>query len=163
MSEALRDVFRHNSWANRALVDYCATSLSPAQLAISDSAVYGSIEVTLRHLLGAEAFYWSMFSGGLPSWAQPDEQAASLEQMWAWAENLERLWHELLQQPVDAGAVLISRREGRPDRHMRAAMLLVQAVHHGNVHREQVCHLITSLGLQPPDVSAYAWEREGRP
>jgi hypothetical protein len=38
--------------------------------------------------------------------------------------------------------------------------VLVQAIHHGNVHREQVSHVLTALGLEPPDTSGWRFGRE---
>jgi hypothetical protein len=34
------------------------------------------------------------------------------------------------------------------------SVLVVQALHHGNAHREQVCAVLTGLGIEPPDVQA---------
>jgi uncharacterized damage-inducible protein DinB len=45
----------------------------------------------------------------------------------------------------------------------RAGIFLAQAINHANHHREQVCAILTGLGLEPPDIQAweYAW-RTGR-
>ena len=36
------------------------------------------------------------------------------------------------------------------------------AINHANHHREQVCAILTGLGIQPPDIQAweYAWSAE---
>ena len=40
---------------------------------------------------------------------------------------------------------------------------VAQALHHGNVHREQICAAITRLGMEPPDVQAWSYgEATGR-
>jgi hypothetical protein len=36
-------------------------------------------------------------------------------------------------------------------------MEIAQALSHSYAHREQVCVILTSLGLQPPDISGLAW------
>jgi hypothetical protein len=38
-----------------------------------------------------------------------------------------------------------------------AGMEIVQALSHSHAHREQVCTILTALGLQPPDISGLAW------
>jgi len=38
-----------------------------------------------------------------------------------------------------------------------AGVLVAQALHHGNAHREQICPILTGAGLQPPDVQAWAY------
>ncbi|WP_255455587.1 DinB family protein [Microlunatus sp. Gsoil 973] len=42
---------------------------------------------------------------------------------------------------------------------VRAGVVLAQAINHANHHREQVCAILTGLGIQPPDIQAwaYAW------
>jgi uncharacterized damage-inducible protein DinB len=41
----------------------------------------------------------------------------------------------------------------------RVGIFLAQAINHANHHREQVCAILTGLGIQPPDIQAwaYAW------
>ncbi len=36
-------------------------------------------------------------------------------------------------------------------------MEIAQALSHSHAHREQICTIITTLGLQPPDISGLAW------
>ncbi len=36
-------------------------------------------------------------------------------------------------------------------------MLVVQALHHGNAHREQICAILTGLGIEPPDIQVWAY------
>jgi hypothetical protein len=43
---------------------------------------------------------------------------------------------------------------------MKASVVLLQAIHHGNAHREQVSHVLTTLGLKAPDISGWAFARE---
>ena len=38
-----------------------------------------------------------------------------------------------------------------------AGMEIAQAFSHSHEHREQVCVILTSIGLQPPDISGLAW------
>lgn len=34
---------------------------------------------------------------------------------------------------------------------------MAQALQHGHAHREQICTILTSIGLQQPDLSGLAW------
>jgi hypothetical protein len=40
---------------------------------------------------------------------------------------------------------------------VRAGTLLAQALHHANVHREQVSSIVTSLGIEPPDLDVWTY------
>ncbi|MBT2235171.1 DinB family protein [Nonomuraea sp. NEAU-A123] len=45
-------------------------------------------------------------------------------------------------------------------REVRAGIFVAQALNHANHHREQVCAILTGLGIEPPDLQAreYAWD-----
>ena len=43
---------------------------------------------------------------------------------------------------------------------MKGGPIVAQTIHHGNVHREQVSHVLTTLGIEAPDLSLYSYERE---
>ena len=62
MNDTLHDLFRHNAWANRIVLEYCR-GLSDDQLAATDSSFYGNILATMRHVLGGEAFYAGVLLG----------------------------------------------------------------------------------------------------
>jgi uncharacterized damage-inducible protein DinB len=54
------------------------------------------------------------------------------------------------------------RRDGSLTR-MKGGPIVAQTIHHGNVHREQVSHVLTTWASKPPDLSLYAYEREMGP
>ena len=59
----LEDGFRHHVWATLRLIDVCL-ELSPEQLGTSVPGTYGSILDTQRHLVGADANYLFVMTGG---------------------------------------------------------------------------------------------------
>ena len=164
MNGPIRDLFRHNAWANRKAIQACA-ALTDGQVAATLGGTFGAPGETLKHILGAESFYRSMF--GLPQdywteWSSRIEDL-SIPDLLPWAEKLGPAWDELLAGgEIDSEQVFEQHRADGTVRKFRAGALLTQAIHHGNVHREQICSIITSLGLVAPDLSAYAYDREGR-
>ena len=42
---------------------------------------------------------------------------------------------------------------------VRAGVIVAGASPHGNAHREQICAILTSQGVEPPDIQPweYAW------
>lgn len=60
---------------------------------------------------------------------------------------------KFLRDPVDGERIVILD-EGAYE--TRAAVVVVQALHHVSVHGEQVCAGLTSLGREPPDVQPWA-------
>ena len=156
--DVVRELFAHNGWANRRLLAFCA-GLTPKELKTTDAAIYGDIVPTMQHVVsGGEAVYWSMFTGSLPPWARADDNPATLEEVTAWAGDMASRWQELLSKPYPA--VVHRKRSNGELVEMSAALVLTQTIHHGNVHREQVSHVLTSLGLEPPDISAWRYGRD---
>lgn len=161
MNEVLREAFRHNSWANRTLLAFCR-GLSQEQLGARTEGTYGDIQSTLRHIIGAEAMYRSMLSGSPPAWDWRREERPSLAVLEGWAADMASYWEELLAGEIDAGRRLSVELPGGRRLEGVTSVVLTQALHHGNVHREQVCTVLTTLGVQPPDLSGWRYGREGR-
>jgi uncharacterized damage-inducible protein DinB len=152
MESALRSIFRHNAWANQRLLEHLST-LTEDQLTATTTAVYGNVIATMQHVVGSESFYWSMFSGRFLDWQW--HEPARLDELLAWSNEINAAWDELLSTEIDYDAWLVQTRSDGTSRRFRPAILLAQAIHHGNVHREQVSHVLTTLGLTPPDLSLY--------
>lgn len=155
MNEALREAFRHNAWATRFLLESCR-ELSEEQLTTPTTGTYGGIRDTFSHMIRADAAYLRRLSGQEFAWIDGDD-TADLDQFRSWVEESEQRWDEFLSQPVDAERVL-QVDDGAYE--VRAGVIVAQALHHGNHHREQICAILTSLGIEPPDVQAweYAWK-----
>jgi hypothetical protein len=65
----------------------------------------------------------------------------------AWAEEAGHLWERLLSEPVDAERMVVVD-DGVLE--VRAGVIVAQTLHLGNAHREQICAILTSLGIEPP-------------
>ena len=59
----LSDAFAHHVWATQRLIDTCI-GLTPEQLATFEPGTYGTIIETMRHLVGGDASYLFVLSGG---------------------------------------------------------------------------------------------------
>jgi uncharacterized damage-inducible protein DinB len=159
MNDLLTDSFRHNAWATRKLLSFCG-ELPQETLDSKAPGSYGSVQATLQHLLGAEAVYSSMFLGAFPAWDW--REGAALETMASWEEDLAARWDEILSRPLDAEGLVSRPTTSGATRQARAGVVLAQTLHHGTLHREQVCATLTSLGLQPPDLEPWSYARTGR-
>lgn len=146
-------VYRQNEWANLTLIDACR-SLGEEQLNATTEGTYGSIRDTLRHIVSAEGGYASRL-GLEPEprllrddpWPGFDALAAMVS---AAAESFAAAAGEETGRTIRVGGD-----DARYD--VEAAVVLVQAFHHGTDHRSQICTILTRLGIEPPDLSAWAW------
>ncbi len=72
------------------------------------------------------------------------------------AETVAELWSTYARSDPDPSAVCKSRSLSLES---TAAVQVAQAVSHSHEHREQVRVILTSLGVEPPDISGMAWGR----
>jgi uncharacterized damage-inducible protein DinB len=159
MNEMLLDPFRHNSWANKQLIAACR-GLSREQLASPAIGSYGSILDTFNHIIRSDASYLGRLAGNVPTWVSDREKTDDLDRLDAWVDEAERIRDQLLAQPFDPERIMILD-DGTYEAH--AGILIAQALHHGNAHREQICAILTSFGVEPPDIQAWAYaEATGR-
>jgi uncharacterized damage-inducible protein DinB len=151
MSEGLLDPFRHNAWATRRLLAFCR-DLPREVLTASVPGTFGGILDTLHHLVDAETRYCYYLLTGqrLDPSALPEDAAvvAALEEQ---ARALEGMWEQLLSAPVDSERIIITRDAYQ----VRAGIVLVQTLNHGNEHRAQVCTTLGALGHEPPDIDGW--------
>jgi uncharacterized damage-inducible protein DinB len=153
MTSLLKDAFRHHVWASLILIDACA-GLEPQQLETSAPGTYGSILMTLRHLVGSDCSYLTVTSDGRRSMIDADEM--QLPELRAVMEENGGLWSSLLEDDLDADRWQVRHRPDGSETHATLGVRLSQALHHGTDHRSQVCTAMTLLGIEPPDIDA--WE-----
>ena len=157
---ALQDGFAHHVWATLRLIDSCL-ALDPDQLETAVPGTYGSILDTMRHLVGADASYLFVTSGG----ASPviDEDSMDLAELRSVVERHGPAWSALLGQDPDTDAVVVRRRDDGSESHAPMSIRLAQVLHHGTDHRSQICTALTTLGIEPPsiDVWDFGWQ-DGR-
>ncbi|PRX52891.1 putative damage-inducible protein DinB [Nonomuraea fuscirosea] len=157
MNTVLLDTIRHNTWATGRLIEFCRDQrLSAEQLEVRGVGTFGGIRSTLRHIVDADGSYVRRLAATEIPWVD-DEREADLDELRKRASEAARLWEKVLARPIDVEAVLVID-EGT--RETRTGIFLAQAVNHANHHREQVCAILTGLGIQPPDIQAweYAWD-----
>ncbi|MBA3691597.1 MAG: hypothetical protein H0W82_09330 [Actinobacteria bacterium] len=148
----LEDALAHHVWATLRLIDTCLP-LTPEQLETAVPGTYGSILDTLRHLVGADAFY--LFVTGGERIPPIDEDHMDLPELRAAMESYGPAWSQLLGDDIDPDAVLVRRRDDGSQTHAPMSIRLAQALHHGTDHRSQVCTALTTLGVEPPAIDVW--------
>jgi uncharacterized damage-inducible protein DinB len=154
----LADAFGHHTWATLVLLDVCA-DLTEEQLATTVPGTYGSLIGTLRHTVAADAGYLDLLAPGEVT-SIDEEDALGVTELRATMAACGEAWQRLVAGTLD-GAVPVTRH--RDDGSTSTAPLsirIVQVIHHGTDHRSQVCTALTSLGIEPPEIDAwaYAWK-----
>jgi len=159
----LKDAFGHHAWATLRLIDACDV-LTPEQLETVVPGTYGSIIETMRHLVGADASYLNVTTGGRePRIDDEQEQRMDLAEMRAVMERHGAAWAELVREDLDPDTVFIRHRDDGSETHAPLGIRLAQVVHHGTDHRSQICTALTTLGIEPPLIDVWDFgEQDGR-
>ena len=153
----LADAFAHHVWATVRLIDACL-ALAPEQLETTIPGTYGSIIDTMRHLVGADASYLSVTSGGRSP--AVDEESMDLAQLRAEMAGHGEAWASVLAGDLDPDLVLVRHREDGSESRAPLGIRLAQVLHHGTDHRSQICTALTTLGVEPPAIDAWDFALE---
>lgn len=165
MTDVLLDASHHNNWATKELLKVCA-GLDPEQLGSTSSGSYGDILATFSHIVNSDGSYLWRLTESSPEWFRAREQA-DFDQLLARVDELSPLWEQYLSGQLDGERVCVVD-DGAYE--VRAGVIVAQALHHGNAHREQICAILTGLGIEPPDVQPWEyavafkriWERTAK-
>ena len=154
MKEIVLEAFRHHAWANKQLLVACR-GLPREQLTLPGTAAGTDrgILAILNHITQSDRGYASR-RGERPDWAENEGDTADLDELERRAGENAEVWERFLSQPLDASKLILLD-QGAYE--AEQGVLVVQALHHGNAHREQICAVVTGLGIEPPDIQVWAY------
>lgn len=155
-SDVLRAMFSHHIWATGKLIHHLA-GLPRERLDGAIPGTYGSILETLTHLIDADERYLLRLRGDpLPPYE--DRGARALETLQIELEDRRRRWDGVLDR-LERGdlAASIAGQQDYPAVEDAEILLLLQAVHHGNDHRTQICSTLGALEEEVPDLDGWAY------
>jgi uncharacterized damage-inducible protein DinB len=150
----LADAFAHHIWATQKVIDACL-ALGPQELATAVPGTFGSILDTMRHLVGGDCSYLNVLTDGQVS--QIDEDQLDLAALRVVIAANGPAWSDLLARDLDPDVVIVRYRDDGSESHAPLGIRLAQALDHGTDHRSQICTTLTMLGLNPPEIDAWAF------
>lgn len=157
-AEALRRLYRYNTWATERILD-TATSLTSEQLLAPGGAGHGSIRDTLVHLIGTHRGWLSWWDGSLSAEAAYNRRLDAAE--YPDVAALRRVWAEVAQQTE---AFVAGLKDEDPERlygfdlpngqrwEMPLWGMMQHVVNHGTQHRAEVAAMLTGFGHSPGDL-----------
>ncbi len=152
----LRDAFGHERWANEALLAFCG-DLTLEQLRATTAGAYGTLIDTIRHHLDAAAWYQHRLGLERLGWEERDEHTEDVAELQRRAAEVGDRWERVFEEPFDPERVVDTEPDVVPPEHIRAGVYLAQVFNHGSEHRDQVCTIISTLGMQPPELDVWAY------
>ena len=158
--QILVDAFDHHVWATTTLIDACL-ALPPEQLGTSAAGTYGSLRDTIRHLVDSDATYLSAFEGTRGSGLDAD--LMSVADWRAEMAGHRARWRAALDREFEPTEMIVRHRVNGSQSHAPAGIRFAQALVHGADHRSHIATILTTLGVEPPDVDAWAFgQSQGR-
>jgi len=148
----LADFYRYNAWANARVFAACAGQ-DAAALRQDAGGTLGSIEQTLKHLVGVEDVYLLMLQGQAPG--QGEEREAYVAHDLAWfAQRTAQIgagYQRLLAAQSEA---LLERALVVPwfDVPLTSRDGLLQVLSHSAQHRAQVLSTLGAQGVETPNI-----------
>ena len=153
MAAILVRMFEHHHWANLCTLEGCA-NLDDVGLAATVVGTKDSIRETLMHIAGAEQRYVMRLAERPPTYGEREG--------WPGIARLRQLLDESGRTLIDLAGSAEPDEVRRGEYHgevyaLPASLLYVQAINHATEHRSQIATILTQQGIEPPDVSGWAW------
>ncbi|HUZ02324.1 MAG TPA: DinB family protein [Thermomicrobiaceae bacterium] len=151
-ARTLRDLYAYNGWANDQVFGVCR-AVDRARLEEQAAGTYGSIEDTLKHLVGVEDVYLFMLRSEPIDRAGDEEVYFRRELGWfseraaqlstGYGELLAAAEPEFYDEPLTVPwfDLSLTKHDG-----------LLQVLHHSAQHRAQVLSVLGEHGVKVPDV-----------
>jgi uncharacterized damage-inducible protein DinB len=158
--EPLREAFQHHFWATEKLIKHLRR-LPEAATTATTSGVYGEILPTLSHLVDADSRYLRYLEGTPPPPKTGPDPTRSLDELSESLRDQIVRWRLLLDR-VDVLDVTLPARGERPAMPHATNLMFVQALHHGNDHRTQICTVLSANGYEAPDLDVWSYWVERR-
>ncbi len=149
------NLYRHHRWSNLTLIDFLAT-LTDEQLRYAAPGVYGDALSTIRHLVSADADYVRIIPDA-PDVPQIDDDGEF--EGWAALRRVANAAGTALIGYVDGlteDAFFVDIDDGEAF-DLTTSFLLAQIIHHATEHRSQIRTVLSSHGVEPPEISVWAW------
>jgi uncharacterized damage-inducible protein DinB len=145
-------LFEHNNWANHQIIQACY-ALSEEQLdAEPSSATVGSIRATLMHLVRSQHGYVSLLT-------LPVKDRRPISPPFAGLQDAANASGSGLLALVrdDSKHLLGPQLQTRDGYLVEPWVVLLQAINHASEHREQICSMLTALGVTPPVIDGWSY------
>lgn len=152
MTAALDHVLRHNAWANKTLLEHCAT-LGPDALELSADGTYGTLYGTLQHLVAGEQWYISLLTGEvLGPRIRRTERHTIADLLVTSAQTGARAIEIAARDDADRKLAVVG-----PEDTSTVGTVLAQLVNHANEHRAHATTILSVNGKQTPVISGWRY------
>jgi uncharacterized damage-inducible protein DinB len=165
MKEQLDSLYEYGAWVNERLLD-AAAALTEGQFAQKVMPGFGSVHLTLVHILASETMWFARWQGQSPKTMLSQTELPTLEairERWAELVDERSAYLASLDEADLAATVHWTNTRGQPYSLPRWQVLL-HCANHSTHHRSEVAAMLTELGHEPDstDLLEYYLNRAGQ-
>jgi uncharacterized damage-inducible protein DinB len=153
VSDIASDFYRQNEWANLLVVPTCR-ELTEEQLDATAVGTFGSIRDTLHHIVGSEGGYAYRLGHEPVERLRPGDPWPGFDVL---VKMITANAEALAAASGDAGDRTVGVGSEDDPYNVEASVVLVQAFNHSTEHRSQISTILTTPGIEPPEMSG--WDR----
>jgi uncharacterized damage-inducible protein DinB len=159
--ELLRFMFQYNAWADRRLLDACA-SLTNEQFTRNLGSSFSSVRDTVTHLYGAEWVWNERFQERSPSALLSGAGYPDLASIRAKLEEMDQYYIDYVSKLTQKDLDRVIRYKGFTGDEFSNPIWqsLHQLTNHASYHRGQVVTLLRQLGVKPVSTDLIMYYRE---
>ena len=166
MKEQLASLYEYGEWIHQRLLN-AAGVLTTEQFTRKILPGFGSVHLTLTHILGAEALWFARWQGTSPkTMLSPQElpTVASIRNRWAELVDERHAYFAALSEAELTAVVRWTNMRGQSYALPRWQVML-HCANHSTHHRSEVAAMLTELGHEPEstDLLKFYLERAGQP
>lgn len=165
MNEQIISLYEYGTWVNARLLD-AAAGVTPEQFTKKILPGFGSLHLTLAHLLGAEVLWFARWQGQSPKTVLAAEdlpEVKAIRERWAKLVEERRLNLAGLDEAALAETVHWTNMRGQPFSLPRWQVIL-HCANHSTHHRSEAAAILSELGHEPEstDLLEYYLEAAGQ-
>jgi uncharacterized damage-inducible protein DinB len=166
MKELLSSLYEYGAWVNQRLLE-AAVALTEEQFTRQVLPGFGSVHLTLVHLLGAEVLWFARWQGQSPKTMLSRQElptAPAIRERWAELIDERRAYFAALDEAELAATLHWTNTRGQSYALPRWQVML-HCANHSTHHRSEVAAMLTELGHEPDstDLLEFYLERAGQP
>ena len=150
MKEQLSSLYEYGAWVNQRLLE-AAAALTEEQFTRKVLPGFGSVHLTLAHILGAEVLWFARWQGLSPkTMLSPSDlpTVPAIRERWAELIDERRAYFAALDEAELAATMHWTNMRGQPYALPRWQVML-HCANHSTHHRSEVAAMLTELGHEP--------------
>ena len=159
--ETTRLLFQYNLWANRRLLDVCAT-LTNEQFTRNVVSSFGSVRDTLAHIYGAEYIWNERIQGRSPSGLPAGTEFPDVASVRSKLEEMDRQFLDYASRVTQQDLDRVMRYKSTDGKEFSNPLwqTLQHLANHSTYHRGQVVTMLRQLGVKPVSTDMIGFYRE---